>query len=74
MSIFKTEPIKWSVTRMLCECGGEFEHKFSTKYKDKPFTHVCNKCNLVEDMEAVYPKTQWHEWMATAEALKGSNK
>jgi hypothetical protein len=48
---------------MMCECGGEFEHRFSVKYKDNPFTHICNKCNALEDMEAVYPKTQWHEWV-----------
>ena len=74
MSTFKTEPIKWSVTRMMCECGGEFEHRFTVKYKDNPFTHVCNKCNALEDTDVIYPKTKWHDWMATIEALKVSNK
>jgi hypothetical protein len=44
---------------MMCECGGEFEHKFSVKYKDNPFTHVCNKCSALEETDAIYPKTEW---------------
>jgi hypothetical protein len=61
MSTIKETPITWSVLRLLCDCGGEFEHKFSVKYADKPFTHVCNKCSAVEDMVDVYPKTIWRE-------------
>lgn len=59
MSTFTSSPIKWSVTKMMCECGGEFAHKFSVKYKDNPFTHVCNKCSAVEDANNIYPKTEW---------------
>lgn len=59
MSVFTSSPIKWSVTRMMCDCGGEFEHKFSVKYKDNPFTHICNKCNALEEKDAIYPKTEW---------------
>lgn len=60
-AIFKTTPISWNVVRMYCGCGGEFEHKFSTKYKEKPFTHVCNKCSALEDAAHIYPKTEWIE-------------
>jgi len=45
----------------MCDCGGEFQHKFSIKYKANPFTHVCDKCNAVEDTDAIYPKTVWRE-------------
>jgi hypothetical protein len=45
----------------MCECGGEFEHKFNIKYADKPRTHVCNKCSAIEAHEDVYPKTEWEE-------------
>jgi hypothetical protein len=59
MSTLTSSPIKWLVTRMMCECGGEFEHKFSVKYKDNPFIHVCNKCSAIEEKDAIYPKTEW---------------
>ena len=59
MSTLTSSPIKWSVTRMMCECGGEFEHKFSVKYKDNPSIHVCNKCSAIEEKDAIYPKTEW---------------
>ena len=45
----------------MCDCGGEFQHKFSVKYKAKPFTHVCDKCNAVDEMESIYPKQVWEE-------------
>ena len=61
MSKFISSPIQWSVRRRLCECGGEFEHKFSVKYKDNPFTHICNRCDAIEDTNIIYPKTEWHK-------------
>ena len=61
MSTLTSSPIKWLVTRMMCECGGEFEHKFNVSYADKPRTHVCNKCSAIEAHEDVYPKTVWEE-------------
>ena len=61
MSYLRTKPVEWKVHRLMCECGGEFEHKFSIKYADKPFTHVCNKCSSVENMEDIYPKPKWME-------------
>jgi hypothetical protein len=45
----------------MCDCGGEFEHKFNISYADKPRTHVCNKCSVVENTVDVYPKTVWRE-------------
>ena len=61
MSYKKITPINWRVTRLLCDCGGEFEHKFSVKLAPKPFTHVCNKCSALEAMEEIYPLTVWEE-------------
>ena len=61
MSTIKEAPIVWRVLRLICDCGGEFEHKFNIKYADKPFTHVCNQCSAVESMVDVYPKTIWRE-------------
>lgn len=61
MSSIKTAPITWNVERLMCDCGGEFQHKFSVKYKAKPFTHVCGRCNSIEDTDAIYPKTVWAE-------------
>ena len=61
MSSIKTLPITWTVQRLMCDCGGEFQHKFSVKYKAKPFTHVCDKCNAVYEMESIYPKQVWEE-------------
>jgi hypothetical protein len=49
------------VERLMCDCGGEFQHKFSVKYKTNPFTHVCDKCNAIEETDAIYPKTVWSE-------------
>ena len=61
MSHITTKPIAWQVYRLMCECGGEFEHKFNISYADKPRTHVCNKCSELEAHEDVYPKTVWEE-------------
>ena len=61
MSHLKESTITWRVQRLLCECGGEFEHKFNVSYADKPRTHVCNKCSAVENVEHVYPRTVWEE-------------
>ena len=61
MSSIKTVPITWKVERLMCDCGGEYQHKFSVKYKAKPFTHVCDKCGLVEETVDIYPKTVWVE-------------
>ena len=61
MSYITTKPIAWQVHRLLCDCGGEFEHKFNVSYADKPRTHVCNKCSAIEDHADVYPKTVWQE-------------
>ena len=61
MSNVTVSPITWVVERLMCDCGGEFQHKFSVKYKDKPFTHVCDKCSLVEETVDVYPKPVWVE-------------
>ena len=61
MSTIKTSPVTWVVERLMCDCGGEFQHKFSVKYKTNPFTHVCDKCNAIEDTDAIYPKTVWRE-------------
>ena len=61
MSHITTKPIAWQVHRLMCECGGEFEHKFNVSYADKPRTHVCNKCSAIEAHEDVYPKTVWKE-------------
>jgi hypothetical protein len=54
-------PIKWKVERLMCDCGGEYQHKFSVKYKVKPFMHVCDKCSSIEETADVYPKTVWVE-------------
>ena len=59
MSHVTVAPITWKVERLMCDCGGEYQHKFSVKYKAKPFTHVCNECNAVEETEDIYPKTVW---------------
>ncbi len=59
--MIKTAPITWTVQRLMCDCGGEYQHKFSIKYKATPFMHVCDKCNSVKEMEDVYPKTVWVE-------------
>ena len=61
MSSIKTVPVTWTVQRLMCDCGGEFQHKFSIKYKAKPFTHVCDKCNSIEEMESIYPMTIYQE-------------
>lgn len=61
MSFVKINPITWRVHRLKCDCGGEFEHKFSVKYQPKPFTHVRNKCDAIEDHEYVYPRTVWED-------------
>jgi len=61
MSYVTIKPIEWKVHRLMCDCGGEFEHKFNISYADKPFTHVCNKCSAIENHEHVYPKTVWEE-------------
>jgi len=45
----------------MCDCGGEYQHKFSVSYKDKPFTHVCDKCSSVEETVNIYPKPVWVE-------------
>ena len=60
--IYTTEaPIKWTVQRLMCDCGGELEHKLNIKYADKPFLHACNKCGVQENKEHVYPRTVWEE-------------
>ena len=61
MSKIKETDITWQVHRLMCDCGGEFEHKFNIKYADKPFTHVCNQCSAVQDTADIYPKTIWRE-------------
>ena len=61
MSSIKTSPVTWKVERLRCDCGGEFRHKFSVKYKANPFTHVCDKCNAIEETDSIYPKTVWEE-------------
>jgi hypothetical protein len=52
-------PIEWEVEKLICDCTGEMEHKFSTKYKAKPFTHVCPKCHSLSEEEDIYPKPVW---------------
>ena len=61
MSKIKENKIDWLVQRLLCECGGEFEHKFSVNYAPLPFTHVCSKCSVVEEAEYIYPRTVWED-------------
>jgi hypothetical protein len=61
MISIKESPIKWRVQRMMCSCGGEFEHKFNVSYADLPHTHVCNKCFAIENAGSIYPKTVWDE-------------
>jgi len=61
MSFVKINPITWRVHRLKCDCGGEFEHKFSVKYQPKPFTHVCNKCSVTENHEHIYPRALWED-------------
>ena len=61
MSTIKESNIKWVVQRLMCECGGEFEHKFNVNYADLPFAHVCNKCDVMEKTDKVYPSTVWEE-------------
>jgi hypothetical protein len=61
MSSIKTVPVTWTVQRLMCDCGGEFQHKFSIKYKAKPFVHVCDRCNATEDTESIYPMTTYQE-------------
>lgn len=61
MSYVKVNPISWRVHRLLCDCGGVFEHMFNIKYAEKPFTHVCNKCGACEYHEFTYPRTVWEE-------------
>ncbi len=61
MSTFKDAPIQWVIRRLACDCGGEFEHKFTVKYAEAPYVHVCNQCSGVENMGDIYPKTVWEE-------------
>ena len=61
MSYIQTKPIAWQVQRLLCDCGGMFEHVMNVNYADKPFVHACNVCGLQENMEHVYPRTVWEE-------------
>ena len=61
MSFVKINPITWRVHRLLCDCGGEFQHMFNISYAEKPRTHVCNKCSAVENHEHVYPRTVWED-------------
>jgi hypothetical protein len=61
MITIKETPVTWRVQRMMCECGGEFEHKFNISYADSPHTHVCNKCFAVENAGHIYPRTIWTE-------------
>ena len=77
MSTIKESNIKWTVQRLMCECGGEFEHKFNISYADLPFTHVCNKCNVIENTDKVYPNTVWQEVYEQAQMpfdFKGETK
>lgn len=61
MSTIQTHPITWVVEQLLCDCGGKFKHMHSVKYSEKPYVHACDKCGVVENTEAVYPKTVWNE-------------
>jgi len=61
MSFIKINPITWRIHRLKCDCGGEFEHKFNVSYAEKPRTHVCNRCDAIEDHEYVYPRTVWED-------------
>ena len=54
-------PIVWDVERLMCECGGEFEHTLNTKNVDLPHLHVCNNCTMVEDTAVIYPHPVWRE-------------
>ena len=61
MSTVKTAPITWSVQRLMCDCGGEFQHTLNIKYSQTPYVHVCDKCSVVENTANIYPKTVWEE-------------
>jgi hypothetical protein len=61
MSTVQNAPITWVVEHLMCDCGGEFKHMHSVKYVEKPFIHACDKCSLMEDTVAVYPRTVWRE-------------
>lgn len=59
MSTIVETPIVWRAQRLICECGGEYEHRLNIKYADKPFVHACNKCGAQENTKHVYPRTVW---------------
>ena len=61
MSLIKRMPITWHVHRLMCECGGEMEHRLNIGYADKPFVHSCGQCGAQENMEHVYPRTVWQD-------------
>jgi hypothetical protein len=61
MSYIKETPIQWKVQRLMCGCGGEFEHKLNVKYANEPFLHACNQCGEQANKEHVYPRTVWGE-------------
>lgn len=60
----KEFPITWVVQRLMCKCGGEFQHRFTIKTGGNiqtPHTHVCNKCSALEQTSVAYPVTVWRE-------------
>jgi len=61
MISIKSAPITWHVDRLMCDCGGEFKHTINISYAEKPFGHVCDKCNALEATEYIYPRTVWEE-------------